>query len=296
MKSKAYFHLPGLFEYFELYKAFLPLYKQYPEYFYEDFAISSIYGAPTDCIWSGGRVSTRDYDPKEVSNLLKEYNISARLTFSNSLLTDEHLNDYKCNHLAKLFNESDNNGVIIYSDLLLNYLKEKYPKLYYVSTTTKVLTDKNDLIYELNREEFKYVVPDFRLNKDFDLFESLNNNQKEKIELLCNECCYIGCRQRKECYESVSKLNLGIDSNHLCNAPDSKDGYRFSKAMKSPSFIGIGDIREKYLPLGINNFKIEGRGLGSALILEFLLYYLVKPEYHINIREEIYLDNSLDLF
>ena len=44
------------------------------------------------------------------------------------------------------------------------------------------------------------------------------------------------------------------------------------------------------------NFKIEGRGLGSALILEFLLYYMTKPEYRINVREEIYLDNALDLF
>ena len=41
---------------------------------------------------------------------------------------------------------------------------------------------------------------------------------------------------------------------------------------------------------------IEGRGLGSALILEFLLYYLTKPEYQLHVREEIYLDNMLDLF
>jgi len=45
-----------------------------------------------------------------------------------------------------------------------------------------------------------------------------------------------------------------------------------------------------------NNFKIEGRGLGSAVNLEFLLYYLTKPEYQLNVREEIYLDSMLDLF
>ena len=37
-------------------------------------------------------------------------------------------------------------------------------------------------------------------------------------------------------------------------------------------------------------------GLGSALILEFLLYYMTKPEYQIHVREHIYLDNMLDLF
>ena len=34
----------------------------------------------------------------------------------------------------------------------------------------------------------------------------------------------------------------------------------------------------------------------SALVLEFLLYYLVKPEHQLEVREEIYLDNMLDLF
>ena len=48
--------------------------------------------------------------------------------------------------------------------------------------------------------------------------------------------------------------------------------------------------------MGFSNFKIEGRGLGSALILEFLLSYLTKPEYRLRVREEIYLGNMLDLF
>jgi len=56
------------------------------------------------------------------------------------------------------------------------------------------------------------------------------------------------------------------------------------------------DIKNIYMPMGFSNFKIEGRSLGSALILEFLLYYMTKPEYQIHVRERIYLDNMLDLF
>ena len=48
--------------------------------------------------------------------------------------------------------------------------------------------------------------------------------------------------------------------------------------------------------MGFSNFKLEGRGLGSARVLEFLLYYLTRPEYQIHVREAIYLDNMLDLF
>ena len=79
-------------------------------------------------------------------------------------------------------------------------------------------------------------------------------------------------------------------------APDSEQGYLFSKAMENPGFIGIDDIKNTYLPMGFSNFKIEGRGLGSAMVLEFLLYYMTKPQYQIHVREHIYLDNMLDLF
>ena len=66
--------------------------------------------------------------------------------------------------------------------------------------------------------------------------------------------------------------------------------------MANLGFIGTDAIKNIYLPMGFSQFKIEGRGLGSALILEFLLYYMTKPEYQLHVREKIYLDNMLDLF
>lgn len=48
--------------------------------------VGSIYGAPAGCIWGGGRVGEGDQDPGEVLALLEKYGISARSTFSNSLL------------------------------------------------------------------------------------------------------------------------------------------------------------------------------------------------------------------
>ena len=147
------------------------------------------------------------------------------------------------------------------------------------------------------REEFRYVVPDFRLNKALGQLNALPEALKDKVEFLCNECCWFGCADRKRCYEAVSRKNLGEDGpEHRCAAPDASEGYRFSKAMENPGFIGVSDIVNTYLPMGFSQFKIEGRGLGSALVLEFLLYYLTKPEYQLRVREEIYLDNALDLF
>lgn len=298
-KGKIYYHLPGLFEFYELYSVFLPLFQEHREYFYDWCEIGSIYGAPADCIWGGGRVGFGDCDSQAVLKMMQKYGISARLTFSNSLLKEEHLSDKKCNELCVLFENANEkqNGIIVHSDLLLEYLQNKYPEFYFVSSTTKVLTEFEQLMNEVNRSEFRYVVPDFRLNKAFDKLEQMTGSKKEKIEFLCNECCWFGCKDRKYCYETVSRKNLGEDCpEHQCRAPESEQGYLFSKAMTNPGFIGIDDIRNIYMPMGFSNFKIEGRSLGSALILEFLLYYMTKPNYQLQVREAIYLDNMLDLF
>jgi hypothetical protein len=166
-----------------------------------------------------------------------------------------------------------------------------------VSSTTKVLTDPDDLRAELDRDEFRYVVPVFRLNVRLDVLNTLTSKQKSKIEFLCNECCSFDCMNRKACYENVSLKSLGEKcEDHICLSDKEGRGYRFSAAMKNPGFIGVGDIRDKYLPMGFSNYKIEGRSLGSAVVLEMLLYYMVKPEYQLLIREEMYLDSMLDLF
>lgn len=295
----AHYHLPGLFEFYGLYRVFLPLFYEHRDYFYEWCDIGSVYGAPENCIWGGGRIEEGTQNPKDVLVLLKEYGISGRLTFSNSLLSGKHLSDSRCNAICRMFEESDGpeNGVIVHSELLLDYLRRTYPGLYFVSSTTKVLTEFPELLKELNREEFRYVVPDFRLNKKFKEWNTLSSAEKDKVEFLCNECCSFGCKDRKACYESVSRLNLGeVGEEHRCSAPDAEEGYVFSKAMKNPGFLSTEEIREEYLPMGFSNFKIEGRGLGSALILEFLLYYMTKPEHQLEVREKVYLSNTLDLF
>ena len=61
---------------------------------------------------------------------------------------------------------------------------------------------------ETAREDFAYVVPDFRRNKAFAQLETLARAEKDKVEFLCNECCWTGCRDRRRCYEAVSYTHL----------------------------------------------------------------------------------------
>ena len=128
----------------------------------------------------------------------------------------------------------------------------------------------------------------WRNNRSLDTFDKyFTLTEEEQEELIC--------------YLEKFPVQIEVTVNRhtfilVHAAPDAKDGYRFSKAMKNPRFISIDDIISTYLPLGFSNFKIEGRGVGSAVDLEFLLYYLTKQDYQLTVREEIYLDSILDLF
>ena len=262
-RGTAYYHLPGLFEFYELYRVFLPLFREHREYFYDWCEIGSVYGAPADCIWGGGRTGFGDAQPHRVLALMQEYGISARLTFSNSLLRKEHLADRKCNALCALFEKENRvqNGVIVHSDLLLDYLKRQYPGLYFVSSTTKVLTDFQQLRRETEREEFRYVVPDFRLNKSFAELDTLPQDQKDKVEFLCNECCWYGCRDRKHCYEKPQKSGRGLPGPPLHSAGRTA-GLSFFKGNGKPRLH-----RGRGYPQNLSArrlFQLQDRGAGTG--------------------------------
>ena len=70
--KRAQLHLPGLFEFYEFYRVFLPLYRAHREYFYDWCEIASIYGAPEGCIWGGGRVGCGKQDPRAVLALTQD--------------------------------------------------------------------------------------------------------------------------------------------------------------------------------------------------------------------------------
>ena len=98
--------------------------------------------------------------------------------------------------------------MIVHSDLLADYLQQRWPELYLVSSTTKVLTDFALLRQELAKPQFRYVVPDFRLNPALEQLRTLPPEQKAKVEFLCNECCWFGCTERKRCYEITNSCAL----------------------------------------------------------------------------------------
>lgn len=55
--------------------------------------------------------------------------------------------------------------------------------------------------------------------------------------------------------------------------------YDFADVKSHKTHISPSDIMEKYIPMGFNQFKIEGRTLNAFTLAEYYLYYMVKPEY-----------------
>lgn len=65
MKQNAVFHLPGLFEFYELYRLFLPLFREHREYFYEGWEIGSIVRRPTPAGGAGSAAGIRHLSPAD---------------------------------------------------------------------------------------------------------------------------------------------------------------------------------------------------------------------------------------
>ena len=69
-------------------------------------------------------------------------------------------------------------------------------KTEFMKETARRLTQFEE---EIRRKGFRYVVPDFRLNKAFDKLNTLSQSENDKVEFLCNECCWFGCRGILSC-------------------------------------------------------------------------------------------------
>lgn len=283
--EKIYYHLPGLFEFFDFYNLFVWFFQNENEKFYDWVDIGSIYGSPVEAIWNGGRLKDfKTPDINQVINWACQTNISCRFTFSNVLLNEDHLKDTYCNVLLDKFNwENQHNSIIVNSPILENYIREKYPNYEIVSSTTKCITNNDETIKELNKN-YALVVLDYNHNKDFDFLKTILN--KEKVELLINPVCNPKCPIRSKHYEDISRVVLHQDP--IYNISCQQEGKMFFEVIKeNPLFISIDDIKNIYIPLGFKNFKIEGRTTTKEDLMEILVYYMVKPEYQLEMRQKL---------
>ena len=294
---RARFHLPDFAGHFKFNVVFAELLEKRPEYFREGVEIASVYGVFPPSIWNGGRTQGGVCNKNFISTVIKTFNgrgIPLRFTFTNPMLEKKHLNDDFCNMIMHL---ADNglNEVIVMSPLLEDYIRKNYPNYKITSSTCKRITDAEQLCSEVEKD-YHIVVIDYDLNHDFEALEKIPD--KKKCELLVNACCNPNCPMRSEHYKAIGLQQIAY-SNHVRkypNAPfDTKkliaehpEIQKFADCpcsqrslfdiVKLKNHISPDEIWEKYIPMGFEQFKLEGRTLETLNLLEHYMYYMIKPE------------------
>lgn len=274
-----YFHLPGMFTFHRGYRTLLTFLKDRPEVLKENVKIGSIYGSPK-CIWNGGRLIDESFSQElleDISFFMENMKIPVRFTFTNPLITDEHLNDVFGNVILKIFNQK-NNEILCNTEVLENYIRKNYDYSY-ISSTTKRLDSKELQNKELKKDKYKLIVLDYDYNKDFEYLKGIK--QKEKSEILCNPVCNPKCKNRKEHYENIGYCQL-YNSEKLMVCEDA--AKPFWLVQKNINFISSEDIQNIYVPMGYSNFKLEGRTTIPIDWVEIILHYLIKEKYHPEVR------------
>lgn len=272
---------------------------KYSDFFNNDSKITAFFGSFGNCCWNGGRENKVKSFKKleECFKIIKQINslgISVRFTFTNPLITEYELNDYVGNSLMKMANNGMN-GVIVASEVLHKYLKEKYPNFHYVYSTTKCSLNLED--YD---NDYDISVLDYRLNKDKNFLNSIKD--KSKIEILVDDCCP-SCKFRKQHFENVGKYNLGEDIDISCLNPENYGKYEnpknfYESLLRTMKNSLTYEEVEEYKKMGFNKFKLTGRSQGRRFLLDSYIYYFVKPEFRHNVKSilQLRLGDELNLY
>ena len=286
------FHLPDFSGNFKLNLMFAEMLKHRPDLFREGVEIASFYGVFPPSIWNGGRTQGGMVDKNFIRAVIKAVNdrgIPLRFTFTNPVLEKKHLSDPFCNMVMAMANNGLNEAIVV-SPLLEDYIRNNYPKYKLTSSTCKRITDPKALEEELGRD-YHIVVVDYDFNNNWEVLEKLP--RKKDCELLVNACCEPNCPRRSAHYrcigvqqiaynEHIKKYkNLPFDAakydpENFRNCPYSQRDIFDIRGLRT--HITPDDIWNKYVPMGFEQFKIEGRTASPLNVLETYMYYMAKPE------------------
>lgn len=264
---------------------FAQLMRDCPQFFFDDVRIQSVYGCFPGCVVNGGRAFVREpYSARQIEatfEALDGQGIAARLTFTNMLVEERHLEDPYFNLILDVAADHGA-GVIVYSDLVDAYVRARHPRMERTLSTTREILDAA----ELNRalEAFDLVVLNYNKNKDLPFLDQVEH--PERLEVMANELCNPGCPHRNEHYLHNSRDQLAgtVTEFRRCDL-SGKDFFKL--APTSPTILTNDDVRTLHGRYGVPRFKIVGRGVAPDVNLESYLYYLVRPEHRAGLREAL---------
>ncbi len=284
-----YFHIPDFINHLKLNLLLVNSIADCPEYFHDGLKIASVFGNFPGTVWNGGRFLGGTTDAVSMKNVMDAFNsrnVPLRFTFTNPLIEEKHLSDAYCNQVLKIANNGFNEAIVM-SPVLEEYIRKNYPNYPVTSSTCKQIRDIEGVKEEL-KKNYKYVVLDYNFNNKFDLLEQIDKKDRSRCEILVNACCTPNCPRRGDHYRTIGQgqINEWIHKKGNPNKPFQYTDFPCDHPANNiyeitdfPTYVSPQDIFEKYLPMGFNQFKIEGRTVKDINLLETYVHYMVKPEY-----------------
>lgn len=258
------------------------LYKNHPEAIIPNTQIGSIFGCFPWCIWNGGGVdrSRMPFLKEDMEEVVYFYNyvmnVPLRLTFTNPLITEAHLDDTYGNLIAEVCHNG-HNEILTSSPILEAYLREKYPNYKFC----KSIIGSRQTAIDLD-DKYDLVVARRATNNDWALLDTIPFDKRGSIEFLCTDPCPENCPRIYSHYRSFARSTLEFskeDPQNACTQNHIKGEFSHRYMKTLPVYISRQMIDELYIPKGFNQFKVSGRGSISGPIVG-VLDYILKPEYH----------------
>lgn len=253
--------------------------------------IDYVYGAPA-CAWNGGRVTdykiaNLDFIEKELEKIASFY-MTPTFTFNNSSITMDDLQDEYCNKLLKIISKT-NSEVIIMSELLFKYIKDKYSNIKICASVIKSTyqdvkkIDETNYINSLTKKYDRVVIRPEYVIYNYNNLSAIND--KSKIEILVNQHCARNCSKSMIDYKLIELHNKGIitreqlynTSRKIC--PISRNNKVLTNCLNEKEI-------KCCLNAGISQFKLQGRNLASETVLSELMKYFFSE----NIDKKLLLD------
>lgn len=283
------FILPNMYEKYQLNLKILELINKHPEYFYENTNIYAVYGNFQFCIWDGGRVffQMKQASKEHIEYVLdryQQYKIKTRFVFTNTMLQPEHYHNRFCNMILETAENYDIE-LVVNDDNLRKYIIEKYPKYtQFISSTTKCITNFEQIKKELENPNYNMVCFDYNLNKNKKIF-NLPSELVQKSEILCNAICAPGCPYRKEHYRLNSIYNLNYGKPYTMQGCKIEKNTLHPETCNYSNNLSPEEILTIYEPAGFQYYKLEGRTLSEIENICNYVKYMVKPEYQFYVIE-----------
>lgn len=281
MKNEIKYHCPGFISGLNVYRELIIFRLKYPEYFYDNFIIDTIFDSFPGMIWNGGGLNLGSTahlsDVDKILDYYDELNIALQLTCTNPCLIETDVYDRYCNAIVERFIKHPLNSVLVSSDILEKYLRNKYEgiKIDFSIVGTTQPNNINSNFNELAAHYNRIVLPRV-YGKDFDYLNKIEEKNRDKIEILCTDPCPIDCPRLASHYCDYGKITLYEESNEHspCTSLDRDKLFTFQYKDQQISYEEL----DKYLDIDFQRFKLSGRRNDKSVIHNMVLY-TTKPEY-----------------